>query len=225
MIKKIIYTLLLTLNSIIISAQKDFVPEWNMGISLGTTFSSIDFQPKLETKSWMQYQAGIAARYISESHLGIIAELNYSQQGWEQDFKETPQYSSSHQLNYLQIPFLTHIYFGNKVRFFINIGPQIGILLSEKETINDNLANLLSSGTMQNGSPTYQYYRNADTKIDYGLLAGLGLEFVSPIGNFALEGRYYFGFGDIYNNSKTDYFDRSANRVMGIKLTYYTKLF
>lgn len=225
MIKKLIYTLLLILNSIIISAQKKFEPEWNVGIGFGTTFSSVDFNPKIETQSWTQYQAGVAARYISEKNIGLIIELNYSQQGWKQDFKDTPEYASSHQLNYLDIPFLTHIYFGDKVRFIINIGPKIGILLNEKETISNDLSDFLASGSAPSSLPTYQYYRNADTKIDYGLLGGLGLEFRSPIGNFSLEGRYYFGFGDIYNNSKSDYSDRSANRVMAVKLTYYTKLF
>lgn len=223
--KRIVYLFLFILNSFLISGQDKFVPEWNVGIGLGATFSSVDFQPKVASKSWMQYQGGVAVRYMCENHLGVIAELNYSQQGWEQEFKDAPQYAYSHQLNYLEIPFLTHMHFGNKVKFIINIGPQIGILISEKESINDDLANFLASGVTPTNFATYQYYQKAETKIDYGLLAGLGLEFASPIGSFSLEGRYYFGFADIYNNSKSDYFDRSANRVISLKLTYYTKIF
>lgn len=212
---------------------KKFEPEWNVGIGFGPTFSSVDFQTglgsaKLATKSKQQYFGGVAIRYLSEKNLGFIAELNYSQQGWDQDFSGVPEYESfshSHQLTYLEMPLLTHIYFGRKVRVIINLGPKLGYLISEKEEMNESLANYLSSGNMSKNFVTHQYYRDAEKKIDYGIMAGLGLEFRTGIGNFSLEGRYVFGLGDIYNNSKADYFPRSANRVISAKLTYYVKMF
>lgn len=57
-------------------------------------------------------------------------------------------------------------------------------------------------------------------KIDYGITAGLGAEFSSSIGHIMLEGRYYYGLGDIYGNSKKDVFSRSANGVIVAKMTY-----
>lgn len=219
--------------------NKDFKPEWNIGVGFGPTFSSVDFQSvpnsenankmRISTKNQMQYHGGIAIRYISEKNIGIIAELNYSQEGWEQNFSKNDAFANlgfehSHQLNYFELPILTHIYFGNKVRFFFNLGPKIGFLISDSEKINDKLENYLASGV----SPSFetnQYYRMAENKIDYALMAGLGLEIRTGIGNFALEGRYSFGLGDIYKSSKADYFSRSANRVIYGKLTYYVKLF
>jgi hypothetical protein len=35
-----------------------------------------------------------------------------------------------------------------------------------------------------------------------------------------LEGRYYYGLGDIYGNSKRDFFGRSNNNAIVVKLTY-----
>lgn len=211
--------------------QTEFKPEWNIGIGFGPTFSSVDFRNQrgtsVSTKSNLQYHGGLAVRYINEKNLGLIAELNYSQQGWEEDFKDKPvktaQYSRT--LNYLELPVMTHIYFGGKVRFFINLGPKISFLLSEKEKMNDDLINYLSSGTINSLDITNQYYRKAEKKIDYSILAGIGLEFRTGIGYFMLEGRYTFGLGDIYNNSKSDYFQRSANRVVSARLTYYIKAF
>lgn len=223
--KKIIYLLLFTLFSISVKGQNTFKPEWNVGIGGGITMASIDFQPGVDTKNISQAFGGVAIRYLSEKNLGLIAELNYSQVGWQETFKEYPNLAYSRTMNYVEMPFLTHIYFGNKVRFFINLGPKIGFLISESEKMNDALKAYLSSGEMSNTFVTHQYYRDAEKKFDYGIMLGGGLEFRTGVGNFALDGRYYFGLGDIYNSSKSDYFSRSAHRVISVKLTYFVKLF
>lgn len=206
--------------------KKEFRPEWSVGVGFGPTFSSVDFQPRVNTSSKMQYHGGVAVRYISENHLGLIAELNYSQQGWDETWKENPSgFEYSRQLNYLELPIMTHIYFGDKIRFIFNIGPKVGYLMSESEKISNSLADYLSSGEASQYTLTYQYYRKADKKVDYGLIAGMGLEFRTGLGNFTLEGRYSFGLGDIYNSKRSDVFTRSANRVISAKLTYYFKSF
>lgn len=231
MVTKYFYTLLLLLFAITVNSQENkFKPEWNVGVGFGPTFSSISFETgmyakSLPTKNLQQFSGGVSVRYLSEKNLGLIAELNYSQQGWEQEFKDQPQYAHSHQLNYLELPILTHIYFGNKVRFIVNLGPKLSFLISDSEKMNEALADYLASGNFPEDEPAYQYYHMAQRKIDYGIMAGLGLEFRTGIGHFSLEGRYTFGLGDIYNNSKSDYFSRSANRVISAKLTYYVKLF
>ncbi|MDR2950066.1 MAG: PorT family protein [Prevotella sp.] len=228
MVKKyILMCLYLSFALLTYAQKKEFKPEWNVGVGFGPTFSAVDFEPRVSTKNRMQYHGGIAIRYLSEKNLGVIAELNYSQQGWEQSFKNDneKEFQHSHQLNYIELPILTHIYFGNKVRFVFNLGPKIGYLVSDSEKMNDPLAEFLASGNASSDFVTQQYYRLADKKIDYGLMAGLGLEFRTGIGSFTLEGRYTFGLGDIYKSSKADYFSRSANRVISAKLTYYVKLF
>lgn len=238
MIRKTLLLLLLSVCAIPVSVwgqKKEFKPEWNVGVGFGPVFSSVDFQTtsaytSVSTTNEQKYQGGLAIRYLSENHLGFIVELNYSQQGWKQDFaalesSEYAEFEHSHQLNYIELPILTHIYFGNKVRFVFNLGPKLSYLISESESLNAPLANYLASGNASPVFTTYQYYRNADRKIDYGLLFGLGLEFRTGIGSFLLEGRYSFGLGDIYNNTRSDFFDRSANRAISAKLTYYVKLF
>ena len=66
----------------------------------------------------------------------------------------------------------------------------------------------------------YQYGKDPDRKFDYGIAAGLGLEFSSPIGHLLLQGRYYYGLGDMYDNSKRGDFGRSANQTIQIKMAY-----
>lgn len=212
-----------------LNAQSTFEPEWNIGVGFGPTFSSLSFDltgatSNPEVQNYQQFHGGISARYISEKNLGVIAELNISQQGWEGKYKDNPEYSHSHSLTYLELPVLTHIYFGRKVRFFINMGPKIQFLISEKEKISDALADAIANNTGDISSP--QYNRDTERKFDYGLTGGTGLELRTRIGYFVLEGRYYYGLGDIYDNSKAENnFNRSANRVISAKLTYYMKLF
>jgi hypothetical protein len=56
---------------------------------------------------------------------------------------------------------------------------------------------------------------------DYGIAVGLGLEYSHPkVGHFLIEGRYYYGLGDIYKNSKRDYFGRSNLNNIVIKVSY-----
>lgn len=229
--KILLISLLLLLVSLKSYSQNKFGSEWNIGLSFGTTYSSMSIVPsnaKLNfgTKSFPQYQGGISLRYISEKNVGLIGEVNYSQMGWKTKFPDEKLAANKHQhiLNYISIPILTHIYFGDKTRFFFNLGPQLGILLNDKEKTNDAFDKWLSTAD-KNDYSTELYGLKAQKKIDYGITAGMGVEVRSGIGNFALEGRYYMGFGDIYDNSKRDPYSRSANRVISAKLTYYIKAF
>ena len=78
------------------------------------------------------FNGGATIRWNTEPNLGIQAELNFTQHGWEEKFEEKPQYKYSRTVNYMELPFLTHIHFGSKrVRVFVNLGPKIGYALSE----------------------------------------------------------------------------------------------
>lgn len=241
MLKNIsLFILLLFCCGLTKAQNEDFKKELDVGVNFGANMASASFgtsfsSEPFKTKMWQRWTGGISMRYIVEKNLGLIVELNYSQQGWEQDFSDadaTPAQqeflstlSHRHELNYLQIPFLTHIYFGNKVRFVFNLGPEVSFLINEKEIINKPLQDYLASGNISSGTMTAQYYRKADRKFEYGILGGLGLEFRTGIGLFVLEGRYVFGLSDFFNNTKADPFQQSANRTISVKATYYIKLF
>lgn len=230
MTKRILTVLLLALISIKGYSQDKFVPEWNFGVNFGPTFSTMSFvttEPGMSvpTKMLQQYKGGLSVRYISEKSLGFIAELNYSQQGYEQKFsEELSNLKYSRTLSYIQIPFLTHIYFGNKGRVFINLGPQISFVVSDSEKKNDAFTTWLA--TPPDSTHVVAHYgTKVQHKLDYGLVAGMGFELRTGAGNFLIEGRYYMGFSDIYKSHKTDPFSRSAHRVMSAAITYYMKPF
>ena len=45
-----------------------------------------------------------------------------------------------------------------------------------------------------------------DRKFDYGIVGGAGMEIVIKPDTPMLEGRYYFGLGNIFKDSKRDFF-------------------
>lgn len=229
MVKKLlIFTSFIFTTIIGVSQNKEFTPEWNFGVGFGPTFSTLSIvenhtSNSIDNKNIQRFLFGVAARYITEKNLGLIAELNYSQQGWEEKFDTDETKKYRRKLNYLELPLLTHIYFGDKIRFYINLGPKLGYLLSESEEM-ENVS--LNGSTDDNDNIlANQYGRKANKRLDYGIMAGLGVEMRTKAGNFSLEGRYSFGLGDIFNSSKTDPYSRSANRMISAKLTYYMKLF
>jgi hypothetical protein len=65
------------------------------------------------------------------------------------------------------------------------------------------------------------YHMSVENKVDYGIAGGLGLEFSHRrLGHFLVEGRYYFGLGNIYGNSKRDFFGKSNYANILIKAAY-----
>ena len=196
-----------------------FKRELSAGASFGVNFASVSFSPRVPTKMSMGFNGGGTIRWITEPHLGLQAEVNFTQNGWAEKFETQPQYHYARTLNYIELPFLTHIYFGNRrVRFFVNLGPKVGYLLSESTDSNLN-------GTNPNPNrPDEQHTLGVQKRFDWGLCGGPGLEIRTGIGSFLVEGRYYYALGDIFNSRKADPFPKSAGQVISAKLTYLIPL-
>ena len=67
---------------------------------------------------------------------------------------------------------------------------------------------------------TEQYGKQVENTFEYGIAGGAGLELKTRIGNFIIEGRYFFGLSDMFGNSKADPFGRSANATITGKISY-----
>jgi hypothetical protein len=198
--------------------QTAFKQELSIGGSFGMGVSTVSFQPKVQEKQLLGSHLGFTIRWITQKTFGLVAEVNLAQQGWSEAFPD-PQYRYDRRLNYIDIPFLSHFYAGNKrIRFFVNAGPKIGFLLSESTS-----ENVIASPPPQDATLPYQseqWEMPVETTFAWGLCGGPGLELRTGIGIFQLEGRYYYSLGDIYGNRKADYFPRSSSQVFFAKLTY-----
>lgn len=200
-------------------AQKSaFKQELAIGGSFGVNFSSVSFVPKVQKSMLMGFNIGGTIRWNTEPNLGLQAELNFTQQGWKESYEERPDLHYSRTINYIELPFLTHIHFGSeRVRVFVNLGPKIGYAISE--STDSNL------GSEEPNLTNKQHNMAIERKFDWGLCGGPGLELRTGIGSFLLEGRYYYALGDIFNSRKGDVFSKSAGQVISAKLTYLIPIF
>jgi hypothetical protein len=208
---------------------KTFDNELHIGIGAGAYASTVDFVPSIPQTQKIDFFGGISAKYITQKHLGLIVEANFSRRGWEEEFNDEPDFSYSRTLNYIEVPFMTHIYFGNKTRFIINAGPQISFLLNDLQEMSAALsADIEERRALDPGAPIGVQYGSYEqlSRFDYGIVGGVGMEVQTGIGNFDLEGRYYFGLGNVFESrrSQNAYFGRSAHRIFEAKLTYYVKI-
>ena len=207
--KHIILIIILLVSGFTISAQDRLInPELYIGANFGVTESEIMFKPTVSQGLLMGYNGGLVFRYIAEKNAGVQLELNFSQRGWKES---SGLYSK--QLNYLELPFMTHIYMGKKNRFFINFGPKISYLLSENELINQTSA-----------STQIQQITAIQNRFDYGLCGGIGMLFSIGKNIVQLDTRANYSLNDIYSNKKTEYFSNSNNFNVSVNLAWMLKI-
>ncbi len=198
-----------------------------IGAAGGYTLSKIDLRPSVRQNMLGGYGGGISMRYTSEKYFSMICaaqlEVNYAQRGWEEDFDDTSGNLYSRSLSYIEIPFFAHLAWGKEEKgfqFFVNLGPQFGFFLGGTE---EYAGEWKPEERPVSIMPVYG--KKVQNSFDYGIAGGLGIEWKTKAGNFILEGRYYYGLADIFHNSKTDPFGRSANQTIYARLGYSVTIF
>jgi hypothetical protein len=218
----------------------EYRTDFAVGVNGGYLMNKIAFVPEVPQKYYGGLTGGLTLRYTCEKYFksicAIVAEVNYAQMGWEEDIldmddqpvyyygdddKTNPLYYKR-RINYFQIPLMARLGWGRErkgFQAFFQIGPQIGFYSSESTDTN-----VEQGKNTQNQRASYivaQETMPVEKKMDYGITGGVGLEFSHPkVGHFLLEGRYYFGLGNIYGNTKQDYFARSNHGAIIIKMSY-----
>ena len=199
--------------------------EFAIGINGGINMSKVDFNPRIKQKNQSGMSMGVTFRYMCEKYFkmmcGIQGEINYSQRGWNELIEDGSENTYNRRMNYIEVPLLAHLAFGKDaidrgMKFFLNLGPQFAYFLSETE----NMGGAEWNDAYRPNGVNYQYGKMVENKFDYGIVAGAGLELSTGIGHFLLEGRYYYGLGDFYGNSKKDDFGRSGHSYIGVRMTY-----
>lgn len=198
-----------------------------VGVSGGMNLNKMEFQPSIRQGLLQGANAGVSVRYTSEKYFSMICaaqlEVNFSQRGLIEDFDDGTQNNYSRVTNYIEVPFFAHVSWGKEqkgLQFFINLGPQLGFFINEKENYKGDWA------VEDRPASIFPLYgKSTENLFDYGIAGGLGLELKTKIGNFFIEGRYYYGLADIFGNSKTDDFGRSANTTITARLGYSIRIF
>jgi hypothetical protein len=212
-----------------------FVPKVPQGLLGGTTFG---------------VTARYTCEKYFSSICAVVAEVNYAQIGWKEDIltledQPVPLHTDpsqslyySRKMNYIQVPLLARLGWGrerNGFQAFIHLGPQFGFYLSDKADTNFDVHDPAFNPNIKDGAYGEQYEYGGirassvvaqdtmavENKLDYGIAVGAGLEFSNRhVGHFIIEGRYYYGLGNIYGSTKRDYFGRSNFGNIVVKFTY-----
>lgn len=201
-----------------------------IGFSGGLAMNTIGFNPTIKQSQHIGPTFGIVARFTSEkyfkSYCALQLEVNYTTMGWKEnilDGNSNPlpdTYSRSQ--DYIQVPVLARLAWGKERRGLMGYflaGPQLGYCIGEKTSQSDFTLNADGVPDRPNGMYA-QYGKPIERKFDYGITAGIGMELSTKLGHFLIEGRYYYGLSDIFNNSKKDVFARSNNNTVIAKVTY-----
>ena len=201
--RKLSILVFISISTYVMSQVRLDKPEIYFGASAGVTESMVMFKPTVSQGYLMGYNGGIVFRYIAEKNVGMQAELNFFQRGWTE---KTGLYSR--QLNYIELPFMTHIYIGKKNRVFLNLGPKISYLISESVLKNET------------SNVDTQHITTVENPFDYGLCAGLGFLFNIKGNIYQLDTRANYSLSDVFSNNKRDYFDTSNNVNVSVNLAW-----
>lgn len=200
-------------------AQRYYSPDFAIGVRAGATLSEMAWSPSVIQKFTPGVTFGVVARYTEENHFGIIGELNLTQRGWAESFDKEVGLTYSRHFTYVQLPVMTHIFFGSKkFRFFVNLGPEIGIMIGDKITSNFDYTDIGSVGKFPANHRSEQLNMEVAHRIDYGIAAGIGGEArMKGKHSVMIEGRFYYGIGNVFSSNRGDTF--GASRGMSIEIT------
>jgi hypothetical protein len=236
--RKFLFVFFLSIISFAAKAQVgEYRTDFAVGVNGGYVLSNIGFQPDVPQSMLGGMTMGVTLRYTCEKYFksicAIVAEVNLVQTGWKekiQGLENQPLYYEGstealhyqRKMTYLQIPLFARLGWGRErkgIQGFFQVGPQLGIFLSESTTTN--LVDDKEPTEQRSSNIVKQESMPVEKKFDYGIAGGAGIEFSVPkVGHFMLEGRYYYGLGNIYGNSKSDYFGKSNFGQIVIKATY-----
>lgn len=197
-----------------------------IGVNGGYNLSRVDFSPTIKQNLHPGLTGGFTLRYTTEKYFALICaaqiEVNFAQRGWDELIDDGTGNTYHRTTNYIEIPFFAHLGWGKEERglqFFVNAGPQFGLFLGDEEYYGFS-ADKPWAPEMRPNSMNMQYGKEVENTLEYGIAGGLGMELKTAIGNFLIEGRYFFGLSDMFGNAKADPFGRSANTTITGKISY-----
>lgn len=177
-------------------------PEHYVGINGGAVGSLMRFSPSVSLNPLFGGTGGVGWRCLTDKHFGFQLELNYQQRGWAEKKADY-----NRQLDYVELPFLSHLYFGKRARFIFNLGPQLSLLVHD--------------GYRGTEAPVEEPDLYAiKNKFDYGICGGPGFEV-----HFAkrqvlyLDARFTYGLGNVFSVSKTAVPKYNASSNFNLALT------
>lgn len=194
---------------------------------------------------------GLFVTYQLTSSLYLQPEINFSPQGGQRKGMQLipsgaiegislprgvnlyANFKSVTILNYLEVPLLVKLIFGNKIKYYACGGPHVAFVIEAKtKTSGSSLLYMDAGGTeplMQNGSPFPAVSFNSTTdikesikKVNAGVQGGLGVQYPVGSGTIFLEGRAILGIINIQTHPESD--GKNKTGSLAVAVGYSVKL-
>ena len=158
----------------------------SVGVKAGANYANVagdDF----EQKPIIGIAIGGFGQFQISDMIAVVAELNFEQKGYKIEydfFGSTIEAQAT--LNYLTIPIMGRVMFGDELKIYANAGPYIGLFMggTSKSTVD--------------GESDSEKIDEGITKMDIGIIGGAGLMFpLSDAMSIFVDLRYAMGLNTI----------------------------
>ena len=165
---------------------------------------------------------GIFGDYIMRPYFSVRGEINYSSEGGKrngmQPFTPDPalglpsgmtvyaSFNNEAIIDYLEIPVLAKLDWGQTIRFFVDAGPYLGFLVRAKTVTRGSSPVYQDKAGKTALSPAQSF--DADTNIrqdinstNFGAAGGLGVEMPYGPGDIVFDAHFSYGFTNIQKDT------------------------
>jgi outer membrane protein with beta-barrel domain len=189
--------ILLSLPLIRINAQS------TIGIRAGVISSKFNVQNGDIAEDY-ESKLGADIALVADFPIGIFSfspEFHWLQKGAKLKDLDGSFSDATRTFNYLEIPVLAKLTFGDKIGFFFMAGPSVGYLLNGSDKDMDGQTNDLD----------LDFYK----RLEYGLHVGGGIE----LGMIRLDLRYIYGLSNVFDDD-TEVEIKNTSLGAGISLIF-----
>ena len=236
-----IRTLAVFLGVLLAAGAASYGGEVKLGVHGGITIPNIrGNQDDPFSKGFTSRQGpffGISMEKELAPHWSLVAEVNYTSQGGKRTGPQIitmdlgpglppvlyADFQNETILDYLEVPIMGRLTFGNKLRCFVNAGPYVGILLRARAVTEGTSALYLDedltmpiSGEVDLGANTN--VRDSLKSTNIGLIGGGGLMYPLGPGDLILEAHFELGLTTIQKDVETS--GKSQTGAVVVSLGY-----
>jgi hypothetical protein len=177
--------IIIGLTHIWLALPSGLIAQSTIGIRAGVISSKLDVQHGNIAEDYKS-KLGADIALVADFPIGIISispEFHWLQKGGKIEDLNGSIGEVSKTFNYLEIPLLVKLNFGQQVGFFLLAGPSVGYMLNGTDKDMDGNTNDID----------LDFYK----RVEYGLHAGGGVAF----GPIRIDLRYIYGLTDIFDDS------------------------
>lgn len=186
------------------------------GFNVTTIDQEIDFQDAEEP--WRPgFNIGIASQFRTGEMFSIAPELLYTQRGYLVEYNTGGERNVRY--DYLSLPVMFRLAFGDILKGYINTGPTFGYFLGgnyrqEGDVFGVNFEIDEAIDFDENGTDSWDLDAS---RFEVGGAIGGGIMLDTEGGSFLIDLRYVHGFTNIADFAETDSY---KNRVVSVSLIY-----